>query len=62
MNLTYKIMEPNLPELPTVETSSIEKASFKESKLRETLDENLQFFRGLFYLTKKNIHAIALWE
>jgi hypothetical protein len=53
MNLTYKTKEPNLPELPTVETSSIEKASFKESKLRETLDENLQFFRGLFYLTKK---------
>ncbi len=33
----------NLPELPTNE----------ESKFKETLKENLQFFRSLYYLTKK---------
>lgn len=36
------MMEPNLPEQPT-----------NESKFKETLRENLQFFRGLMYLTKK---------
>ena len=33
----------NLPEQPT----------FNESKFKETLRENLQFFKGLMYLTKK---------
>jgi len=33
----------NLPELPTNE----------ESKFKETLRENLRFFRSLFYITKK---------
>ncbi len=33
----------NLPEQPT----------FEESKFRETLRENLRFFKSLFYLTKK---------
>lgn len=33
----------NLPELPTDE----------ESKFKETVNENLQFFRSLYYLTKK---------
>jgi hypothetical protein len=33
----------NLPELPTND----------ESKFKETLRENLQFVKSLFYLTKK---------
>ncbi len=33
----------NLPELPTND----------ESKFKETLKENLEFFKGLVYLTKK---------
>lgn len=33
----------NLPELPTNQ----------ESKFKETLRENLRFFRSLFYITKK---------
>jgi hypothetical protein len=36
-------MLPNLPEQPTK----------NQSKLRETVDENLKFFKGLLYLTKK---------
>lgn len=35
-------MEPNLPEQPTT-----------ESRFKETLRENLQFLRGLLYITKK---------
>jgi hypothetical protein len=33
----------NLPELPTND----------ESKFKETVNENLQFVRSLYYLTKK---------
>jgi hypothetical protein len=33
----------NLPELPTND----------ESKFKETIKENLQFLKSLFYLTKK---------
>jgi len=33
----------NLPELPTND----------DSKFKETLRENLQFFKSLFYITKK---------
>lgn len=36
-------MEPNLPEQRT----------FKESKFKETLRENLRFVKSLIYLTKK---------
>ena len=36
-------MESNLPEQST----------FKESKLKETLEENLRFLKSLMYLTKK---------
>ncbi|WP_262916823.1 hypothetical protein [Aestuariivivens insulae] len=36
-------MEPNLPE----------QIEFKDSRLKETLQELLQFVRGLLYLTKK---------
>ncbi|MFY0712058.1 hypothetical protein J1D01_00140 [Seonamhaeicola sp. NFXS20] len=46
-------MEPNLPELPTVETSEEEQIPFNESKLKETLQENIRFFKSLLYLTKK---------
>ncbi|WP_186826862.1 hypothetical protein [Seonamhaeicola algicola] len=46
-------MEPNLPELPTAEAASIESSSFHESKIKETLQDNLRFFKSLFYLTKK---------
>ncbi len=53
MNLTYTNMEPNLPELPTVETSEEEQIPFNESKLKETLQENIRFFKSLLYLTKK---------
>lgn len=45
-------MEPNLPELPTLETSA-PLPTFTESKYKETLQENLQFIKNLFYLTKK---------
>ncbi|WP_406685382.1 hypothetical protein N1F78_06565 [Seonamhaeicola sp. MEBiC1930] len=45
-------MEPNLPELPTFETAS-EESEYNESKLRETLQDNLQFMKSLLYLTKK---------
>ena len=43
MNLTYGTMESNLPKQTT----------FKESKLKETLEENLRFLKSLLYLTKK---------
>ncbi len=46
-------MEPNLPELPTVETSPTDSDSFHDSKIKETLQDNLKFFKSLFYLTKK---------
>ena len=36
-------MATNLPEQPTKE----------DSKFKETLNRNLQFVRGVFYLTKK---------
>ena len=36
-------MEPNLPE----------QTEIKESKFKETLQEYLQFIRGLVYITKK---------
>lgn len=36
-------MESNLPEQST----------FEESKLKETLDENVRFIKSLLYLTKK---------
>ncbi len=36
-------MESNLPEQPTM----------RESKLKETLQENLRFVKSLLYLTKK---------
>lgn len=37
-------MESNLPE---------QQPSFSESKLKETLQENLRFVKSLVYLTKK---------
>jgi hypothetical protein len=43
MNLKPKAMAPNLPEQPTKQNS----------KFRETIDENLRFFKSLFYLTRK---------
>lgn len=46
-------MEPNLPELPTYETVGSDHPTFDESKLRETLKENVRFFKSLLYLTKK---------
>lgn len=46
-------MEPNLPELPTAEVSDINTSSFHESKVKETLQDNLRFFKSLFYLTRK---------
>ena len=45
-------MEPNLPELPTMETSPPQ-PTFTESKFKETLEENLRFLKSLAYLTKK---------
>ncbi len=36
-------MEPNLPE----------QIEIKDSKLKETLQEHLQFLKGLLYITKK---------
>lgn len=36
-------MAPNLPEQPTK----------KESKFKETLNEQIRFVKGFFYLTKK---------
>ncbi len=36
-------MESNLPEQPT----------FRDSKLKEALQENLRFLKSLLYLTKK---------
>lgn len=36
-------MESNLPK----------PSAFKESKFKETLEENLQFLKSLLYLTKK---------
>ena len=45
-------MEPNLPELPTLERK-LPQPTFNESKLKETLSENLRFIKSLCYLTKK---------
>ena len=45
-------MEPNLPELPTLERN-LPQPKFNESKLKETLQENLRFLKSLAYLTKK---------
>lgn len=45
-------MEPNLPELPTLETSPPQ-PTFTESRYKERLQDNLRFMKGLFYLTKK---------
>ncbi|MFD1615935.1 hypothetical protein [Gelatiniphilus marinus] len=36
-------METNLPK----------PSAFKDSKLKETIEENLRFFKSLLYLTKK---------
>ncbi|WP_299547996.1 hypothetical protein [Seonamhaeicola sp.] len=46
-------MEPNIPELPTIETCQEEQVPLDENKLKETLQENIRFFKSLFYLTKK---------
>ncbi len=46
-------MEPNLPELPTFEPNLPEPPSLSENKFKETLQENVRFFKSLFYLTKK---------
>lgn len=46
-------MEPNLPELPTIGMNEPDSSSFHESKIKETLDDNLRFFKSLLYLTKK---------
>ena len=43
LNLTLMNFATNLPEQPTM----------KDSKFRETLQENLKFFKSLVYLTKK---------
>ncbi len=45
-------MEPNLPELPTVETSPPQ-PTFTESRYKERLQEHVRFVKSLFYLTKK---------
>ncbi len=46
-------MEPNLPELPVLEANLPEPPTLNESKLKETLQENLRFIKSLLYLTKK---------
>lgn len=43
LNLILMNYAANLPELPTNE----------DSKFRETLRENLRFFKSLLYITKK---------
>ena len=43
INLNLMNVATNLPELPTND----------ESKFKETIKENLQFLKSLFYLTKK---------
>ncbi len=45
-------MEPNLPELPTFDTLSKEHL-IHQSKFKETLQQNLRFFKSFLYLTKK---------
>ena len=46
-------MEPNLPELPVLEANLPEQPALTESKFKETLQENVRFFKSLLYLTKK---------
>lgn len=43
INLNLMNIATNLPELPTND----------ESKFKETIKDNLQFLKSLFYLTKK---------
>ncbi|WP_186525811.1 hypothetical protein [Seonamhaeicola sediminis] len=46
-------MEPNLPELPTFEPNLPEELPLNEWKFKETLQDNLRFFKSLIYLTKR---------